>query len=330
MYKSFAICIALFVGMASVASAEENTRQQYIEMWKEEAVYQMVVSGVPASITLAQGILESRDGNSRLAKDGNNHFGIKCHSDWEGKRMYEDDETRNECFRQYKNARESFDDHSNFLKKPRYAKLFELDPDDYEGWARGLRECGYATNPDYAKLLIRIIEENDLAQYDKLGLEYAKNNEVPERKDAPVEASVFHRPTAKNTKRPRLLDDEPRQEIVISNNHEIRVSDNNIKYVVVKEGETKESIAQDIDLNVWILNKFNDFNSSTVVQPGDIVYLQPKRSKAQQETYTVQEGDTWFGISQKFGLKLKQLYKFNAADANKDLTPGTSIRLKRA
>jgi len=312
-----------------VASAKENTRQQYIEIWKEEAVYQMVLSGVPASITLAQGILESRDGNSRLAKEGNNHFGIKCHSDWDGKRIFEDDETRNECFRQYKNARESFDDHSNFLKKPRYSKLFELDPDDYEGWAKGLRDCGYATNPDYAKLLIRIIEENDLEQYDKEGMEYAKNNEVPARDDRAPQVNLPSQETPKNKKRHRQIEDGARQEIDISNNYEILLSENNIKYVIVKEGETKESIARDIDLNVWIVNKFNDFASSTVVQPGDIVYLQPKRSKSQQETYTVQEGDTWFGISQKLGLKLKQLYKVNASDANETLTPGVAIRLKR-
>lgn len=122
----------------------------------------MVTHGIPASITLAQGILESRDGNSRLAKEGNNHFGIKCHSDWEGKRIYEDDDQRNECFREYRNARESFDDHSDFLKKKRYSSLFELDITDFKGWAKGLKECGYATSPEYAKLLIRIIEENDL------------------------------------------------------------------------------------------------------------------------------------------------------------------------
>lgn len=330
MQKTLLIALALLIGFSYTASAEENTRQQYIEMWKEEAIYQMVVSGVPASITLAQGILESRDGNSRLAKDGNNHFGIKCHSDWEGKRMYEDDETRNECFRQYPNARESFDDHSDFLKKPRYAKLFELDPDDYEGWAKGLRDCGYATNPEYAKLLIRIIEENGLKEYDELGLQYAKKNEVPARKDAPVEASVFHHETSKGKKRPRQFENDSRQEITISNNHEIRVSDNNIKYVVAKDGETIESIARDIDLHVLILRKFNDFTSSSVVQPGDIVYLQPKRNKAQQNTYTAAEGDTWFSISQKFGIKLKQLCKVNSTDPAKSITPGNSIRLKRA
>lgn len=289
----------------------------------------MATHGIPASITLAQGILESRDGNSRLAKEGNNHFGIKCHSDWEGKRIFEDDETRNECFRKYANARESFDDHSNFLKKPRYAALFELESDDYKGWAKGLRECGYATNPDYAKLLIRIIEENELTQYDEVGLTYAKSNTVPDRKESTPEASVSVR--SRSAKKPRIVGEkEERSEITLSNNHEIRVSDNNIKYVVVREGETKESIAKDIDLNVWILNKFNDFSADTKLAAGDIVYLQPKRSKANAADYTVQEGDTWFSVSQKFGIKLKQLRKINASVGSGEPAPGAILKLKKA
>jgi flagellum-specific peptidoglycan hydrolase FlgJ len=328
MFKIVILLSAFFMALRSFAFTEETTRTQYIEMWKEEAIYQMAAHGIPASITLAQGILESRDGNSRLAKEGNNHFGIKCHSDWEGKRIFEDDETRNECFRRYDNARESFDDHSSFLKKSRYASLFELRPDDYEGWAKGLRECGYATNPDYAKLLIRIIEENELTQYDEIGLTYAKSNTVPARKESTPEASVAS--NSRSVRKPRLVNDkDERSEIVLSNNHEIRVSDNNIKYIVVKEGETKESIARDIDLNVWILNKFNDFEANTQPAPGDIVYLQPKRNKANVADYTVQSGDTWFSISQKFGIKLKQLRKLNTALGSGNPTPGVSLKLKK-
>jgi LysM repeat protein len=329
MYKIVFLLSACLFSLSALAFPTENTRAQYIDMWKEEAIYQMASHGVPASITLAQGILESRDGNSRLAKEGNNHFGIKCHSDWEGKRIYEDDETRNECFRQYKNARESFDDHSLFLKKPRYASLFELKPDDYKGWAKGLRECGYATNPDYAKLLIRIIEENNLTQYDETGMSYAKSNTVPARNETTPESSVLSINRTSRKSR-TAVDKEVRSEITISNNHEVKVSDNNIKYVVVKEGETKESIAKDIDLNVWILNKFNDFSADTQLQPGDIVYLQPKRNKANVADYTVQSGDTWFSISQKFGMKLKQLRKINAASGTGDPTPGASLKLKKA
>lgn len=323
--------LALLSALTSRAFNVETTREQYIEMWKEEAIYQMVTHQIPASITLAQGILESRDGNSRLAKEGNNHFGIKCHNDWDGKRIYEDDETSNECFRQYKNARESFDDHSVFLKKPRYAPLFELDPDDYKGWAKGLRECGYATNPDYAKLLIRIIEENNLTEFDRAGLAYAKNNEVPPRKNGDIAANIPAVKPAKTSRRQRVSDEqETRSEIVISNRHEVLVSDNQIKYVVLKEGETINDIAQEIDLNIWILYKFNDLNESSLLKAGDIVYLQPKRNKGSKDTYTVEEGDSWFGISQKCGIKQKQLLKINSGNPASNPTPGTTLRLKKA
>lgn len=143
------------------------SRSHYIEMYKDEAIYQMKKYKIPASITLAQGILESANGNSELAQKSNNHFGIKCHTDWEGERVYHDDDKNDECFRKYDNVRDSYDDHSEFLLKPRYADLFTFSLTDYKAWARGLKKAGYATNPKYAKHLIKIIEENDLHQFDK-------------------------------------------------------------------------------------------------------------------------------------------------------------------
>jgi LysM repeat protein len=327
MYKfvflSICICYA-----GAVFAGNELTRGEYIDMWKEEAVYQMAAHGIPASITLAQGILESRDGNSRLAVEGNNHFGIKCHSDWEGKRIYEDDDKRNECFRHYRNARESFDDHSEFLKKPRYAQLFELDITDYKGWARGLKECGYATSPEYAKSLIRIIEENDLQQYDEQGLQYAQRNEVPDRREGSPKARVAVTPEKKKPKRVTASTEE-RSEITLNGKHEVLVSDNNIKYVIARDGDTRESIAREIDMNVHILNRFNDFNSGTELKPGDVVYLQPKRMRASNPEYISVEGDTWFSISHKHGIKLKQLCKLNGAAPDKPIEPGTRVTMKR-
>ncbi len=299
-------------------------------MWREEAVYQMAAHGVPASITLAQGILESRDGNSRLAKEGNNHFGIKCHSDWEGRRIYEDDDARNECFRHYKNARESFDDHSDFLKKPRYASLFELEPTDYKGWARGLKECGYATSPEYAKSLIRIIEENNLQEYDDQGLQYAERNEVPDRREGTPKVRLPIKDVSKQRKPAKTETAEGRQEITIAGGHEILTSENRIKYVVVREGDTPESIAKEIDLNVLILNRFNDFDSRTGLKAGDIVYLQPKRSKAAAKEHIAVEGDTWFSISQKHGIRLKQLCKLNGASPGAPIDVGTRIQMRKS
>lgn len=321
--------MCLFCTCFSFAFAEDITRQEYINTWKEEAVYQMAAHGIPASITLAQGILESRDGNSRLAKEGSNHFGIKCHADWEGRRIYEDDDKRNECFRHYKNARESFDDHSDFLKKPRYASLFALDQTDYKGWARGLKECGYATSPEYAKSLIRIIEENNLEQYDEQGLSYAKRNEVPERGVSSPSARIESSEDRKQNKKRKTEPMEQRQEITLAGNHEVKVSDNRIKYIVAKEGDTRESIAREIDLNIIILNRFNDFDSNTKLATGDVVYLQPKRMKSSGPECIAESGDTWLSISQKYGIKLKQLCKLNASSSDKLVEPGTKIVMKK-
>ena len=142
------------------------TRNEYIDKYKDEAIYQMKKYKIPASITLSQGILESGDGNSELAKKSNNHFGIKCHSDWEGERVYYNDDKKNECFRKYSKVKHSYDDHSEFLLGPRYATLFEYELTDYKSWAKGLKKAGYATNPNYAKHLIKIIEENELYKLD--------------------------------------------------------------------------------------------------------------------------------------------------------------------
>src|SRR6056297_2259144 len=149
---------------------ERNTRSAYISTWKDEAIKQMREHGIPASITLAQAILESGDGNSELARKANNHFGIKCHG-WQGQKTYHDDDKRQECFRKYRNANQSFEDHSDFLKKSRYAFLFDYEVTDYKSWAKGLKRAGYATNPKYPALLIRIIEENGLAEFDKQALD---------------------------------------------------------------------------------------------------------------------------------------------------------------
>jgi LysM repeat protein len=297
-------------------------------MWKEEAVFQMVSHRIPASITLAQGILESRDGNSRLAKEGNNHFGIKCHSDWDGKRIYEDDDERNECFRHYRNARESFDDHSDFLKKNRYSSLFELDITDYKAWAKGLKECGYATSPEYAKLLIRIIEENNLQQYDEQGVQYARRKELPDRRSNSEQPNLASSERKRN-KREAPKQTEERAEITLSGSHEVKVSSNNIRFIVAREGDTPESIAREIDLNVFILNRFNDFDSQKKLQPGDVVYLQPKRMKAHESDHVAVAGDSWQSISQQYGIKLKQLCKLNGAAADQSIDPGRKVILKR-
>jgi len=323
------LCFVCLANMVFAFGDAEFTRREYIDTWKEEAIYQMALHRIPASITLAQGILESRDGNSRLAKEGNNHFGIKCHSDWEGRKIFEDDDRRGECFRHYPNARESFEDHSVFLKKNRYASLFELDMTDYKGWAHGLKQCGYATNPDYAKLLIRIIEENNLVEYDEQGALYAERGEVPAQTKPSSRPRLNAAEGSRHGRREQNRKSEERTEITVSSSHEVLLSDNNIKYVLAREGDTPSSIAREIDLNVMFIRRFNDFNAETILTPGDKVYLQPKRMRASKDQHEVVAGDTWFSISQQYGVKLKQVCKLNKVEPDSALQPGTKVLLRK-
>lgn len=176
--QAAALISVLALGTA-VVTADVSPQQRYIDTYKGIAIDEMYRSGVPASITLAQGLLESRYGLSDLAAKGNNHFGIKCHNDWKGKTMKVDDDRKGECFRVYPNAGQSFRDHSDFLRfRDRYKALFELDITDYSGWAYGLSKAGYATDPAYPQKLIRLIEDYGLARYDSGWLD---DTEVEER-----------------------------------------------------------------------------------------------------------------------------------------------------
>lgn len=277
------------------------TRAEYIERYKDDAIKEMMKSGVPASITLAQGILESGDGNSPLAVYAKNHFGIKCHSGWKGKSMRLDDDEKNECFRKYETVYESFKDHSDFLvTRSRYDFLFELKVTDYKGWAKGLKKAGYATNPKYANLLIMLIEKNNLSQYDN----YAK---VP-----PI------KPT--KTRTPKVLASSSQSRVVKLHNH--------IKYVKVKKGDTYYRITQDFDMNLWQIFKYNDLNESDVLKIGDIIYLQPKKNKAKVKFHTAKKGETMRDISQFYGVKLKKLYKKNRMFMGTQPNEGDKIYLK--
>lgn len=326
MKSVFALILFISFSAASLAVEEKISAADYIETWKNEAVYQMVMHKIPASITLAQGLLESGNGNSRLAVEGNNHFGIKCHSDWTGGKIYEDDETKNECFRKYKNASESFEDHSLFLLRKRYEPLFKLDIDDYKAWAKTLKQCGYATNPKYPELLIGLIERYDLTRFDKEGLAHIKKGTAPERPHgAAVAKRTEHREKIKSSNK---KEKEQRSEITISNNRNIALSDNRIKFIRAKKGDTPESIARDLELGVWQITSYNDVKNNYSFQEGEIVYLQPKRNKASVESYTVKQGDTLRSISQNFGIKQKKILKKNNLTSEEDIKPGTRLKLK--
>lgn len=328
--------VVLLSSAWSFATEKKITRHEYIAMWKDEAIYQMVVNKIPASITMAQGILESGDGNSRLAREGNNHFGIKCHQDWNGEKIFEDDETKGECFRSYDHARDSYEDHSVFLQRKRYESLFNLDENDYKGWAKGLKNCGYATNPNYPQLLIKIIEEFRLNELDEIGLNHIRKKSIPGRPDFPKTPANTGVETAdtkpaksdKNTKRNGRSYEE-RTSITLSARREIKLSENNIRYVVATSGDTPQSIADDLDMHVMFIRKYNDLGANDALSAGDIVYLQPKRNHSKVDAHKVAAGESLRDISQKYGIRLKKIRKLNNLHDNDIIKPGQELKLTK-
>lgn len=304
--RAFAAATAILF-VVSADAQKRLTPHDYIDMWGEVAVGQMVTHHIPASITLAQGILESGNGNSDLAARSNNHFGIKCHSDWTGGRTYHDDDAEGECFRVYDDAAESFDDHSNFLKRSRYESLFELEITDYRGWAKGLKRCGYATNPQYADKLIDLVERYELYVYDDQALALMEKGEqlADEREDL-----------AKN----RLV-----------GGHEILLSDNAIQFVVAQPGDTYESLARSLDMMRWQFYRYNEVErkgGDHGLEEGEIVYLQPKRSRGIEAWTTVQEGETLWAVSQRTGVSMKAIVRKNRLSVGEPLQAGTRLALK--
>ncbi|MDA8669939.1 glucosaminidase domain-containing protein [Flavobacteriales bacterium] len=282
-------CIAIgLVISTNSAFGQEISRKEYIEKYSSLAVKQMHQYKIPASITLAQGILESNNGNSRLATKANNHFGIKCHG-WEGKKIFADDDKKNECFRNYKNVLESFVDHSLFLNKySRYEFLFDYKITDYKSWAKGLKKAGYATNNKYPELLIKIIEENKLYQFDSKKID--KN--------------------------------------LISGKRNIYMHPNKIKYVISKNQETYKTIAKSLNIKLKQILKYNDDNNQSVLNVGTKVFIQPKRNRSKQRIHVVNNGEDLRTISQTYGVKMKSLKKRNQLILKNSLNNGDKLRLR--
>ncbi|MBI3500751.1 MAG: glucosaminidase domain-containing protein [Bacteroidetes bacterium] len=285
------------------------TRADYVEKYKDAAIKEMLVNGIPASITLAQGLLESDNGNSALAMYANNHFGIKCHGDdWKGETYIQDDDKKDECFRKYKEVEGSFDDHSSFLKsKGRYAFLFELRKTDYKGWAEGLHEAGYATDPSYADRLIKLIDDLKLYQYDRMQ-EMAIDKHAKKKEEAQI-----IKPTTSKISASRKL-----------------FMNNGIKYIVVEDGDTYYKIAYDLDMRLWQLHNYNETGKQTCLEVGNVVYLQPKRRHSHKEEFhTARFGETMYYISQLYGVKTARLYKLNHMTDGQEPTAGQKIYLKK-
>lgn len=298
------ITVLILLLAAMLAATAQNdlkkfTIEEYIEKFAPLAQNEMAIYGIPASITLAQGILESNYGNSELTRNAKNHFGIKCHNGWTGKGYYMDDDAEKECFRVYDTDAASYRDHSDFLKtRDRYAFLFELDATDYKSWAKGLQRAGYATNPQYANLLIRIIEERNLIRYDT-------KKTIDKEKDYSNADSVINK-----------LPDQI-------------YTFNNIKTVLVKPGQSLQDIANMYRMNLRQLTKYNDMEPDVQLKTGQKIYLQPKRSKGFEKLHEVKPGEDMHFISQKQGIKLSALYKKNHLQPGDEPLPGQRLCLQK-
>ena len=286
-----------FIALCSISVvAQEATSEDYIRKYHKIAIDEMHTYGIPASITLAQGILESGNGNSDLAYKSNNHFGIKCHKNWSGRKVYHDDDAKNECFRKYRKVSDSYRDHSEFLKnRDRYAFLFDYKMTDYTAWAKGLKKAGYATHPEYAEKLINLIKRFDLAQYDKASKSGKRKVKKPKRRDR----------------------------------KEIFKSENGLRYVLAEIDDTYDIIATEQSLWMWELLVFNDCEKDQQLAQGDLVYLEMKKKKAKSEFYIVKEAETLHFISQLHGIQLAKLQYKNRLKKDQNIHVGQKLFLRK-
>lgn len=315
--RKFLSILLLSVTTILVVGQANKQRTDYIEKYKVTAVKKMLEHGIPASITLAQGILESGAGKSALAMEANNHFGIKCHKGWTGDTYIMDDDKRNECFRKYGSAAQSFEDHSLFLTtRSRYAFLFEYDVTDYKKWAHGLKKAGYATNPKYAHLLIKVIEENNLHQYDQikdiseLGV-YEEPKEIIAREETQIDVPV--------------ADFKP---VSVSESQRLIYENEGVKYILAMKGDSFEKVAEEFGVYTWQIRKYNDGTKKTELKPGDFIYIEKKNRKAKVKYHIVQRNESLRSISQKYAIRLKNIKKLNDIKNNKDLREGERLKLR--
>lgn len=324
-YKMKQVVLTLFCALLALSLSAQSVQQQYIDKYAPVAVAEMQRSGVPASITLAQGLLESGSGRSTLATQGNNHFGIKCHSNWKGATIHADDDRRNECFRKYKSADESFRDHSDFLRySDRYKFLFDLERTDYKGWAYGLKQAGYATDPTYASKLIKYVEDYNLSRFDTLSPE---EEVVLPASPLRIEEAVLV--AATSTEAGKMKADELYR---FSLSRQLYAK-NGVPFVYASAGETFSSLAKSYHLFRSEILRYNDLKKDKPLAPGEVVYLQPKKKSAPAglDKYIVAEdGEVLRDICQRFALQEKAVRKLNAFPKSGEvqLREGDEIKLR--
>ena len=337
IFSRKATCWAILALILCIFEAKAQTRQtkeEYIERYKHIAIDHMERYGIPASITMAQGILESDSGNSNLARRSNNHFGIKCKKNWTGQRVYHTDDAPDECFRKYDTVEESYEDHANFLdQSPRYDSLFAYSATDYRSWARGLKAAGYATAPDYAQRLMRIIEDNRLYLLDQENGSslYASSlkEEATKAAEEFEQSSSFAQPT---TTEGRI---DPNDYRVVERTYNgFSVYENNRShFVIARTGDTFEQIALTFAITPKTIRKYNEIDVKNTSDPiqGEMIYIERKQAKwwGERPTHRVEQGETLRSISQEYGVRLSKLAAINHLKKETPLQAGAEIKLRK-
>ncbi len=325
--KILFLCAFLWWGMAAMADQrpQRQSREAYVERYAAIAVKHMAHYGIPASITLAQGILESDAGNSFLSQTSNNHFGIKCKRGWTGEKVYHDDDERGECFRAYPSVEASYEDHAEFLSsQPRYDSLFAYATNDYRSWARGLKAAGYATAPDYAERLIRIIEECQLYRYDNPAILEAERDEESARFER--ESSVYEVLESMDGVEPDRLPESIR----IHRGYPL-YRNNGILYLLAREGDSFEHIGELFDLSAHNLRRFNEVKGEEQPLTGEVVYLERKAKtwRGEKHFHIAVEGETCFSVAQRYGIREKSLRRMNGLTRSEtDFETGARVRIR--
>ena len=307
--------------------------QDYINNYKELAISEEIRTGVPAAITLAQGLLETEAGQSDLVKASNNHFGIKCKSDWTGATVYHDDDAKGECFRSYNSAEESYRDHSDFLKnRPNYAFLFQLDPTDYEGWAKGLKKAGYATSNVYGQMLIKLIVTNHLQDYTLLAIQRQQNgNTQPQlaanattENNGQEESYIPAAPVQPVTVKAAQTTIQTPTALYPSGVFEI----NQTKVIFAEAGTSLFALASNYKIAYPKLLEYNDMKSTEILDKGQLIYLAKKQKKGSKPYHVVLAGETLQNIAQTEGIRLESLVEYNHINENDVLETGTKVYLQ--
>ncbi len=336
------LTLALAALSLTATAQRRITPAEYIEKYKHLAIADQEAYGIPASIKMAQAILESDAGNSRLAVQANNHFGIKCKSTWKGETIPHDDDAPQECFRKYPTAEDSFRDHADFLSNSaRYERLFALDPMDYKAWAQGLKDCGYATSPQYPQLLINMIERHELYKLDVEQPMAAHTVSGPVASAPPPVMPAYDGPPTREPEQITLtsgpLPDSLRARVDIDN---YAVSaraaggypvyhNNGSEFVVARRGDTYETVAATMGLKAKRLRKLNDAGTWGQPNAGEQVYIRPKASRAinGRVMHTAAKGETLRDVSQQYGIRLGALARLNRLDTTAKIMTGQQIRL---